>query len=65
VNAYHLFARWLDQQQALEPVVAGLKAAISAYQGMYPDDDFALLHHLDDTLSHRFAALLFVVDHKQ
>ena len=54
----HLFARWLDQQQALEPVVAGLKAAISAYQGMYPDDDFALLHHRDDTLSHRFAALL-------
>jgi hypothetical protein len=54
----HLFARWLDQQQALEPVVAGLKAAISAYQGTHPDDDFALLHHRDATLSHRFEALL-------
>jgi hypothetical protein len=24
----HLFARWLDQQNALEPVVAGLKEAV-------------------------------------
>jgi hypothetical protein len=54
----HLFARWLDQQEALEPVLAGLKAAISAYQGTHPDDDFALLHHRDDTLRHRFEALL-------
>jgi hypothetical protein len=54
----HLFARWLDQQAALEPVVAGLKAAIRAYQHLHPDDDLALLHHRDDTLSHRFAALL-------
>jgi hypothetical protein len=54
----HLFARWLDQQQALEPVVAGLQAAIRAYQGMHPGDDFALLHHLDVTLRHRFEALL-------
>jgi hypothetical protein len=54
----HLFARWLDQQEALEPVVMGLKAAISAYQGTHPDDDFALLHHRDVTLRHRFEALL-------
>ena len=54
----HLFARWLDQQEALEPVVAGLKEAIGAYQGTHPDDDFALLHHRDVTLRHRFEALL-------
>jgi hypothetical protein len=54
----HLFARWLDQQEALEPVVAGLKEAIRAYQGTHPDDDLALWHHRDVTLSHRFAALL-------
>jgi hypothetical protein len=54
----HLFARWLDQQEALEPVVMGLKEAIRAYQRTHPDDDFALLHHRDITLSHRFEALL-------
>ena len=54
----HLFARWLDQQDALEPVVAGLKEAIRAYQRTSPDDDFALLHHRDATLRHRFEALL-------
>jgi flagellar biosynthesis GTPase FlhF len=54
----HLFARWLDQQDALEPVVARLKAAMSAYQRMHPDDDFALLHHRDVTLRRRFEALV-------
>lgn len=54
----HLFVRWLDQQQALEPVLAGLKEAIRAYQGTHPGDDFALLHHRDVTLRHRFEALL-------
>jgi len=54
----HLFARWLDQQDALEPVVAGLKEAIRSYQRTHPDDDFALLHHRDVTLRHRFEALL-------
>lgn len=54
----HLFARWLDQQDAFEPVVAGLKTAIREYQRTHPDDDFALLHHRDITLRHRFAALV-------
>ena len=54
----HLFARWLDQQQAFEPVVAGLIEAIRAYQRTHPADDFALLHHHDVTLRRRFAALL-------
>jgi hypothetical protein len=54
----HLFARWLDQQEALEPVVMRLKEAISAYQDAHPDDDFALLHHHDLTLQRRFAALM-------
>ena len=54
----HLFARWLDQQQALEPVVMGFKEAITTYQRAHPDEDFALLHHRDVTLRHRFEALL-------
>jgi len=54
----HLFARWLDQQEALAPVVRGLKEALRAYQRTHPDDDLALLHHRDVTLSHRFEALL-------
>jgi hypothetical protein len=36
----HLFARWLDQQQALEAVVMRLKEALIAYQEAHPDDDF-------------------------
>jgi hypothetical protein len=54
----HLFADWIDQQHALEPVVAGLQEAIGAYQRTHPDDDFALLHHRDTTLRHRFEALV-------
>jgi hypothetical protein len=54
----HLFARWLDQQNALEPVVAGLKEAVHEYQQTYPGEDMDLLHHRDVTLRRRFAALL-------
>jgi hypothetical protein len=55
----HLFARWLDQQGAFEPVVAGLKQAITVHQQAHPDEDFALLHHRDSTLRRRFQALFF------
>src|SRR6266403_577378 len=54
----HLFARWLDQQEAFAPVVAELKEAISAHQRTHPDEDFALLHHRDVTLGRRFQALV-------
>ena len=55
----HLFAFWLEQQQALEPVVSGLQQATQAYQQAHPDADFALLHHCEQTLLRRFQALLF------
>src|SRR5712692_4161338 len=55
----HLFAHWLDQQNGLVPVVAGLKQAIEAYEHTHPDDDFALLHHRAQTLLRRFQALFF------
>jgi hypothetical protein len=55
----HLFAHWLDQQDALAPVVARLQQAIEAHKRAHPDDDFALLHHRDQTLRRRFAALFF------
>jgi hypothetical protein len=54
----HLFARWLDQQNVLEPVVAGLKEAVREYQQTHPGEDFDLLHHRDATLKRRFEALL-------
>jgi hypothetical protein len=55
----HLFAHWLDQQDAFGPVVVRLQQAIEAYKCVQPADDFALLHHRGQTLRRRFAALFF------
>src|SRR2546427_8448699 len=55
----HLFAHWLDHQGAFDPVVAQLTQAIETHQHTHPDDDFALLHHREQTLRHRFQALFF------
>ena len=55
----HLFEHWLDQQGAFDPIVAQLKQATQAYQQAHPNDDFALLHHRDETLRRRFQALFF------
>jgi hypothetical protein len=63
----HLFAHWLDQQEAFEPVVARLQQAIEAHKRAHPADNFALLHHRDQTLRRRFEALflapLFGIEH--
>src|SRR6266705_4798565 len=55
----HLFAQWLEQQGALDPVIAQLKQGIEAHQQAHPGDDFALLHHREQTLLRRFQALFF------
>ena len=55
----HVFAHWLDQQHAFEPVVAQLTQAVEAYKQTHPGDDFALLHHREQTLVRRFQALFF------
>ena len=55
----HLFAHWLDQRDAFGPVVAQLRQAAETHQDTYPDNDFALLHHREPTLMHRFQALFF------
>jgi len=55
----HLFAQWLDQQGAFDPVIAQLKQAIEVHQQAHPGDDFALLHHREQTLLRRFQALFF------
>jgi hypothetical protein len=55
----HLFAHWLDQQDSLAQVVARLTQAIEVYKQTHPDDDFALLHHREQTLLRRFQALFF------
>ena len=53
----HLFAHWLDQQDAFGPVVNQLQQAIEAHKRAHLDDDFALLHHREQTLRRRFQAL--------
>src|SRR6266568_3842996 len=55
----HLFAHWLDQHDAFGPVVALLTQAVEAHKPTHPEDDFALLHHRESTLVHRFEALFF------
>lgn len=55
----HLFAHWLAQQGTFGPVVDQLKRAIEAHKRAHPDDDFALLHHREQTLQRRFQALFF------
>src|SRR2546425_3112151 len=55
----HLFAHWLDSQGLLDTVVAQLTQAVETHQRTHPDDDFALLHHREQTLRHRFQALFF------
>jgi hypothetical protein len=55
----HLFAHWLDQQETFAPVVARLQQAIEAHKRAHPEDNFALLHHRDQTLRRRFEALFF------
>src|SRR5215471_18369390 len=55
----HRFAHWLAQQETFTSVVARLQQAVEAYQHTYPDDDFALLHHREQTLLRRLQALFF------
>jgi hypothetical protein len=55
----HLLAHWLDQHDDFAPVVTRLQHAIAAYKNGHPDEDFALLHHREQTLRQRFQALFF------
>jgi hypothetical protein len=55
----HLFAHWLDQHEVFGPVVVQLTQAIEAHKRAHPDEDFALLHHREQTLRRRFQALFF------
>jgi hypothetical protein len=55
----HLLAHGRDQQHPFEPVVAQLQQAVETYKHRPPDEDFALLHHREQTLRRRFQALFF------
>jgi len=55
----HVFAHWLDQQRAFDPVVAQRTQAVQAYKQTHPGDDFALLHHRESTFLRRWQALFF------
>jgi hypothetical protein len=54
----HLLVRWLEQQGHFTPLVSALQQAIEVYKREHRDDDFALLHHREDTLLRRLQALL-------
>ncbi len=55
----HVFAHGLAQQHACDPVVAQLTQAVEAEKPTHPGDDFALVHHREQTLLRRFQALFF------
>ncbi len=55
----HGFAHGLAQPHAFGPVVAPLTQAALAQKAAHPDEDFALLHHRESTIVHRFEALFF------
>jgi len=54
----HLFVQWLDQQEAVGPVVAQLTQAVETHKHTHQGDDFALVHHREAPLLRRFQALL-------
>jgi hypothetical protein len=55
----HLFAAWLDDQDVCLQVVMQLMQCIQQYHIEHPDAAFPLLHHKEETLLHRFQALLY------
>ena len=55
----HVFAHWLDPQDAFAPVVAHLTQAAHAHKQRHPDDDFALLHPRTSTRLHGCQALFY------
>src|SRR4029434_1023 len=49
----------LDKQETVGRFVPSLQQAIEPHKRAYPDDDFALLYHREQTLLRRFQALFF------
>lgn len=54
----HLFVRWLEQQGSFTPLIRALQQAIEVYKRDHRDEDFALLHHREATLTRRLQALI-------
>ncbi len=55
----HLFAAWLDEQGVCAQIVLLLSQCIQQYRTDYPDAEFPLLHHHEETLLRRFQALVY------
>jgi hypothetical protein len=55
----HLFAAWVDDQGLCWQIVALLTQCIQQYRTEHPEAEFPLLHHQEETLLHRFQALLY------
>jgi len=55
----HLFAAWLDEQGLCVQVVTLITQCIQQYRSAHPEADFPLLHHKEETLLHRFQAVLY------
>jgi len=54
-----LFAAWMEEQDGFGEVVKLLQQRIQCYVSEHAQADFALLHHKEDTLLHRFQALFY------
>lgn len=54
-----IFSIWLESQPLWEMVARDLSEQISSYRQTYPEADFPLLHHTNETLIKRFKALFF------
>lgn len=55
----HLLEAWMEQQEGFGGVLKLLKQGIEAYRGEHPEEEFALLHHREQTLLVRFKALFY------
>lgn len=55
----HFFADWMREQERLGQVLTRLKQRSEAYQRENPEENFALLHHREQTLLLRFEALFY------
>jgi len=54
-----IFDEWLEQREMFSEVIALLGEAVENYKGIYPTENFPLLHHREQTLKCRVKALFY------
>lgn len=55
----HMFTAWMESRDDFGQIVRLLQQRIHWYRAAYPESDFALLHHTEETLLRRFQALFY------